>query len=422
MNHLAVVGLGWGDESKGSTIDYLAYKAQEWLDPYAFTVRFNGGHQAAHNVVLSDGREHTFSQYGSGTFRGLPTILSRFMVVEPIGFMRERQHLLDLGIGEYPGMVIVDSSCLIATPWHMALNREAERSRDEPHGTCGLGFGETVAYDLDYPGWGPRVRDLFDIPRLQQKLWAIHGHCVASRVPVQHIDVEAVIRQYVNWAFAVSILSSETIYQIIGEGPCIFEGAQGVLLDEWHGFHPHTTWSTTTYENIDQLVDNPDDVERLGVVRTYTTRHGAGPLPTESDVLTELLREKHNEDSGAQGSFRCGDFDAVAHRYAVDVCGRVDSLVVSHMDVADRLNLKICTGYSVDDHQWWSPTISDHHDLTAQAQMTEKMNRAVPYLTPLDRRYDSIRHGTVVHEIEKWLGVPVSLTSWGPTAEDKCET
>lgn len=418
MNHQAVVDLGFGDSGKGSTVDFLCAEAQEEGRPINRVVRFNGGHQAAHNVVMADGRYHTFSQYGSGTFRGVPTLLTKFMVVEPIGFMRERDHLLEIEASPslYEAtlpLVTVDRECLITTPWHMALNHAAEDERgDKPHGSCGVGFGQTIAYELDYPFWGPRVKDIADRPRLLQKLHALRGHCRASNIPIDN-DIDETVAAYEKWANTVVIANSKNINHIISRGPCVFEGAQGVLLDEWHGFHPHTTWSTTTYENINDLVGKDDEVERLGVLRSYTTRHGAGPLPTESDVLTTLLREAHNDDAGKQGEFRCGDFDAVAHEYAVRVCGRVDGLVVTHMDALDKANLRICWAYMKQAKDLLELEIQHPHNLAAQERVTKALFGTSVFS-------DSVKNAhTMLIDIQFRLKVPVVLTSWGPTAEDK---
>ena len=98
-----------------------------------------------------------------------------------------------------------------------------------------------------------------------------------------------------------------------GPGTTVFEGAQGVLLDEWFGFHPHTTWSTTTFANADAVLDEAGfdgHRTRVGVLRTYFTRHGPGPLVTEDATLRPAAPEPHNADAGWQGRFRVGAFDA----------------------------------------------------------------------------------------------------------------
>src|SRR3954467_7607322 len=91
--HVIVVDLGYGDAGKGTVVDWLCTQG-----PVQAVVRFNGGGQAAHNVVLPDGRHHTFAQFGSGTLRGVPTHLSRFVVVDPLALTAEAAHLGELGV------------------------------------------------------------------------------------------------------------------------------------------------------------------------------------------------------------------------------------------------------------------------------------------------------------------------------------
>jgi len=144
----------------------------------------------------------------------------------------------------------------------------------------------------------------------------------------------------------------------------VFEGAQGVLLDEWHGFHPYTTWSTTTTANPFALLTEagrPGDAQRIGVVRTFTTRHGAGPLVAEDPELGARLVERHNGTHPWQGAFRVGHFDLVAHRYALAATGGVDSLVVTHADAPARAGdrLRWCTAYTAPDGSPVEPSPGD---------------------------------------------------------------
>jgi adenylosuccinate synthase len=131
----------------------------------------------------------------------------------------------------------------------------------------------------------------------------------------------------------------------------LFEGAQGVLLDERRGFHPHTTWSsinTAAADGVAARFGLEPPIEHYGVMRTYLTRHGAGPLPTHDRSLDDLLPEPHNRGGGWQGRFRCGHPDAVLLRYALEAAGRLSALLICHLDVFQRgVSLKWCAGYSV---------------------------------------------------------------------------
>ncbi|MFL1382300.1 adenylosuccinate synthetase, partial [Nocardiopsis protaetiae] len=158
-------------------------------------------------------------------------------------------------------------------------------------------------------------------------------------------DVEDCVEAYLGFARSIRIVDETYLPGLLARTPVVFEGAQGVLLDEWHGFHPHTTWSTTTTANpLALLAEAGADARRIGVVRSYTTRHGAGPFPTEAPGLAALLPEAHNGTHPWQGAFRVGHLDLVAHRYALAATGGVDSLVVTHADRA--AHVRRCTAYT----------------------------------------------------------------------------
>jgi adenylosuccinate synthase len=337
--HPIVVDLGYGDAGKGRIVDLLCADAD-----VAAVVRFNGGAQAAHNVVLPDGRHHTFAQFGAGTFRGVPTHLSRFVVVDPLALAAEAAHLAAVGVPDPFALLTIEEDALLATPWHRAANQLRERQRGAGrHGSCGLGVGETVAYALAHPGDAPRVGDVRDPARLRRRLVAVRDRLTESVGFLRAPDPDAVLAVFAAFRDAVRIVDQGFLGDALRRGPCVFEGAQGVLLDEWFGWHPHTTWSTTTFANATELL-GAAPAERLGVVRTYTTRHGAGPHLTEDPELD--LPEVHNGDGEWQGAFRRGHFDAPAHRYATEVCGGVDALAVTHLDAPVREPaLGICTSY-----------------------------------------------------------------------------
>ena len=204
----------------------------------------------------------------------------------------------------------------------------------------------------------------------------------------------------------MSIVDSSHVDRLLAAGRCVFEGAQGVLLDEWRGWHPYTTWSTTTFDNVAALCPS---FTRLGVVRTYTTRHGPGPFVTAAPLD---LPEAHNGVARWQGAFRVGHFDAVAHRYAVEVAGGVDGLAVTHLDAPPRApELRICTSYDLDGTRWDRIAPGPSQDLGYQAGLTALLSRARPGV--LERPDDwSARIGEL-------LGAPVFLESHGPSSADK---
>ena len=145
----------------------------------------------------------------------------------------------------------------------------------------------------------------------------------------------------------LSAISASLLQQ---PGTIIFEGAQGILLDEWYGFHPYTTWSTTTFKNAEQLLAEQSyaaEVTRIGVMRAYATRHGPGPFVTEDAQLSLALPDAHNGHNLWQRQFRVGYLDLVATRYALDIAGSVDCLAVTHLDRLSQLPAwNVCDAYS----------------------------------------------------------------------------
>jgi adenylosuccinate synthase len=164
---------------KGLFTDYLCRsKAAHTV------VRFNGGAQAGHNVVLPDGRHHTFSQFGAGTFNaGVATVLSAPVVVHPTALLVEESYLRRAGVGDALDRLLIDARCLVTTPYHEAAGRLRERARGAAaHGSCGVGFGETVGHALAHPEQALRYADLLQPGHARDKLEAMR-HSLHAALP-----------------------------------------------------------------------------------------------------------------------------------------------------------------------------------------------------------------------------------------------
>lgn len=393
-SHVIVVDLGYGDAGKGTVVDWLCARG-----PYTAVVRFNGGAQAAHNVVTADGRHHTFAQFGSGTFTpGVVTHLSRFMLVDPLALAAEADHLAAVGAGDALERLTVDRDALLTTPYHRAANRA--RATAVRHGSCGMGIGETAAYALTCDD-APRAGDCRSPVVLRRRLTLLRDRVFDELGPLDVPDVADCAEAFGAFEARVRITGDGFLAALLRRGPAVFEGAQGVLLDERYGFHPYTTWSTTSFANATTLLSEAGaSGRRLGVTRAYMTRHGPGPFVTEDATLDRP--EPHNQHGRWQGAFRTGHLDAVALRYAVEVCGGADELAVTHLDAPAPL---ICTAYDI------GSRITPAADLTGQARLTARLLAARP-------RYAEV--GAYPAEtIEQALGVPVTVRSYGPTASDK---
>ncbi|MFI6167082.1 adenylosuccinate synthetase [Nocardia sp. NPDC051052] len=408
-SHIVVVDLGFGDAGKGATVDWLC-SAEAGLGVSA-VVRFNGGAQAAHNVI-ADGRHHTFAQFGSGTFSGVPTLLSHHVLVEPIALAGEARQLAALGVLDPLALLHIDGRALLTTPIHIAANRAREDARGSSrHGSCGRGIGETVSYALTHDA--PTVSDCLRPRVLRDKLQALAAHYGELVAPSDHRyePIDILVDMYREFAAAVRIGGGEQLAGFARRGRLVFEGAQGVLLDEWRGFHPHTTWSTVEPRNARAMLSEIGAAGYvLGVTRTYMTRHGAGPLPTEDRALD--FPEPHNTTGRYQGEFRLGHLDPILLRYAIAVSGGIDGLALTHLDTPGTRYAT--TGYATDNGVIDDVEPGVWQDLAYQQHLTELLSTAHPMLTEMP--------DDVVPWLTQKLGTPVILTSNGPTRTHRTPT
>jgi adenylosuccinate synthase len=413
---IITVGLGFGDEGKGATVDYLTRQYDADL-----IVRYCGGSQAGHNVQLPDGRRHTFSQFGAGTLAETParprTYLGPAVIIDPVALAREAEHLTELGVHDPADLVTIHPRCLVTTPWLKLLNQMRELSRGkERHGSCGQGIGEARAYWLKYGADAVFASDLRDLSILRDKL-----ELQRQRALLELQDFIDRISEDALQGFDIWERNAETVARDLSEAlpdgvgidaavpsyeTAIFEGAQGVLLDEYRGFHPHTTWNTVTLHHAWELIDIMDveAVAVLGITRAYTTRHGEGPLPTFSPELTARLPDPGNPRNQWQGGFRCGWLDLPLLRYAIAVVGPLDGLVVNHLDQV-RNDCRVCEAYR---NATLMPAAAPH--LSWQSRLTQELEKAEPILEKADA--DSL-----LHSLERLA--PVVMTGSGPTHQER---
>jgi len=357
---IITVGLGFGDEGKGATVDYLTRKFEADL-----VVRYCGGCQAGHNVRLPDGRGHTFSQISAGTLAGLSdlpapprTYLGPHVIIDPLALAQEAQHLAELGVPDPGSLLTIHPRCLVTTPWLKMLNHLRELARgDAKHGSCGQGIGETRSYWLKHGTDAVFARDLRDLDSLRQKLELQRQRALLDcQQLIDRIDPEFLREldawgqnaEDAAWELSAALPGGVAIDAAIPNcRTAIFEGAQGVLLDEYRGFHPHTTWSTVTPHHAWELIHQMgvEAVAVLGVTRAYTTRHGEGPLPTYDAELTARLNDAGNPWNRWQGSLRWGWLDLPLLRYAATVAGPLDGLVVNHLDQLGDSQCQVCETY-----------------------------------------------------------------------------
>lgn len=333
MRVSAVIGANFGDEGKGLATDYLASQN----DPHkSIVVRFNGGSQAGHTVETPDGYRHIFSHFGAGTFLQVPTFLSRYFIVNPFTFRREHERLLALG--SIP-KVYVDEECFVTTPYDMVINKAAETARGNgKHGSVGLGINETVTRNLNGDSWEYNVGSLngtskealvnaLDImlktyfrKRLDILTNGLYDSPVESLRDMlgEELSYEKFFEDLKYFYDNVTIVKNGKLPLRDKYEHVIFEGAQGLLLDEDHHYFPHVTRSHTGMKNVMKLYNEfelNDVIDAHYVSRTHMTRHGAGPFRTENKFMR--FADETNVTNPWQGTIRYGDLDLDLWRESV---------------------------------------------------------------------------------------------------------
>lgn len=310
MNKI-VIGMGFGDEGKGLFTDYLCSHSL-----YPLVVRFSGGHQVSHTVV-TDKVHHVFSNFGSGTLRGVPTYWSKFCTIEPIGLLNE---LEDLKLKGITPKLFIDEKCPITTPCEIFYNRKKEHSNK--HGSCGVGFGTTIEREEKH--YSLSFGDLFYPQIFKEKL-----RIIVEKYYNFDFEDKSIIEEFIKKCFELTNI--QEIEKTNGlplkfYENYIFEGSQGLLLDQNFGFFPNVTRSNTGLKNayiiqkqyFHYVVKDYQQQVYL-VTRAYQTRHGNGFMTNEN--IPHNIMKNHletNVDNQYQGKFRKSLLDVSLLEYAIN--------------------------------------------------------------------------------------------------------
>jgi len=308
MKSSVVIGANYGDEGKGLMTDYLCKKYNADL-----VVRFNGGAQAGHTVVTPEGERHVFSHIGSGYFLGVPTCLSKDFILNPILFKKEYTEL------KIPKdyKIYISPNSLITTYWDMLANRAMEEMRgDTAHGSCGVGINATIERaeqvsfqndDFHKPNAIQRVQQYW-ILRLLEFSQKINKH-LPEWVEDCFGRADTINKQFLeDLGFMWSIIEycHNSIFDKVGH--VVFEGAQGLALDQFYGRYPYVTRSNTGMRNVLELQRKEQGTfsidEIIYVSRTYETRHGNDPNFVLGELTLEGASDKTNVKNEWQGELR----------------------------------------------------------------------------------------------------------------------
>jgi adenylosuccinate synthase len=302
-----VVGAGYGDEGKGITTDFLCSQKSD-----AIVIRFSGGQQAGHTVIV-DGIKHIFSNFGSGTFRSVPTYFTEDCTIYPVTIVREFDVLKHKT--HIPGITF-HPLVSITTPYDVFANRECKENCKD--GTCGLGVGKTMYRNHETP-YKLYAIDLLNPVLLQEKLNAIKEfyHIKTPSVELQK-ELNAFNQAVISFSFNIEGYSMLKDYKNL-----IFEGSQGILLDMDHGVFPNVTYANTTSKNAHKVCDILKIKNRTVyyITRAYHTRHGAGVFENEPIKITNN-EEEINVFNKWQKEFKTGQLDYNLLNHAI----RTDSI------------------------------------------------------------------------------------------------
>ena len=419
MANVVVVGAQWGDEGKGKIVDWLSDRAD-------VVVRFQGGHNAGHTLVVGD-KVYKLSLLPSGVVQGKLSVIGNGVVVDPHALLDEIKRVTDQGVKIDPSiLVLADNATLI-----LALHRDLDGAREAQAGTSKIGTtgrGIGPAYEDKVGRRAVRVADLADPEALDAKIERLLAHHTALRkgLNLPELDGSAIKAELL--ALAPKILPfAQPVWKVLEEARkkgrrILFEGAQGTLLDIDHGTYPYVTSSNTVSGQAAAGTGmGPNALGYvLGICKAYTTRVGEGPFPTElfDDIGKQIGARGHEFGTVTGRPRRCGWFDAVLVRQAA-IVGGISGLALTKLDVLDGFEqLKVCVGYRVGDRalDWFPAGLKDQANVEPIFEYFDGWQET----TQGARSWKDLPANAIkyVRRIEELVTRPVALLSTSPQRDD----
>jgi len=427
--NIVVVGTQWGDEGKGKIVDLLT-------DRVAAVVRFQGGHNAGHTLVI-DGQKTVLHLIPSGILReDVECFIGNGVVLAPDALEKEVKQLEDTGLAVQTRLKISDA-CPLILDYHVALDQAREIARgNKAIGTTGRGIGP--AYEDKVARRGLRAGDFKNMEQFKAKLKETldyHNFALEHYYKVDVVNFDELWEKCQRYSKMIQPMLADipnliSEYNKAGKN-LMFEGAQGTLLDIDHGTYPYVTSSNTTAGGAGPGAGiGPTDLDYiLGITKAYATRVGSGPFPSElsydcdtdvGDPIGKELGTRGHEFGATTGrQRRCGWFDSVALRRSAQING-LSGMCLTKLDVMDELKeIKICTSYTMNGETLLLPPAS-----------ADEYEECVPnYVTMPGWQTSTVGIGSwealpqeaknYIRFLEEEVGVPVSILSTGP---DRAET
>ena len=425
MANVVVVGSQWGDEGKGKIVDLLSERAD-------VVARFQGGHNAGHTLVI-DGKVYKLSLLPSGIVRpGKLSVIGNGVVVDPWWLIHEIETLRGQGVTVTPENLRIAENAVLILPLHKNLDQAREKAASGSNGKIGkigtTGRGIGPAYEDKVARRAIRVGDLLEPELLDAKMDALlaHHNTLLRGMGSEEIDRDDLLKQLQEITPQITPYI-DVVWKLLGDARrsgkrILYEGAQGTMLDIDHGTYPYVTSSNVVASQAatgtGQGINAIDYV--LGITKAYTTRVGSGPFPTELfDEVGQGLGERGHEFGTVTGrARRCGWFDAVLVRQAVQVNG-INGIALTKLDVLDDMSeLKVCTGYMIDGE------LFDH--LPASTLRQERVEPIYETMEGWSEKTYGARSWAdlpataikYVRRIEELIGAPVALLSTSPERDD----
>jgi len=420
--NVVVLGSQWGDEGKGKIVDLLTDRA-------AAVVRFQGGHNAGHTLVIGD-EKTVLHLIPSGILRdNVMCLIGNGVVLSPSAMFEELDALEARGIPASK-RIGISEACPLILPYHIALDQAREVARGKSAiGTTGRGIGP--CYEDKVSRRGIRLADLKDEAKFREKLAGVmeyHNFSLKNYFKFDEVDYQTVLDEVLSYrerllSLIVDVPAMLDTYRKQGKS-IMFEGAQGTLLDIDQGTYPFVTSSNTTAGGACTGSGiGPKDLDYvLGITKAYTTRVGAGPFPTElseDDSVGNHLGTKGHEFGATTGRRRrCGWFDGVALRRAAQI-NSLTGLCITKLDVLDGLDtIKLCTSYK------YQGEVLEMPPLGADAiELCEPVYEEMPGWTEstdgarsLDQLPENARN--YLNRMQEVVGVPIDIVSTGPERDE----
>lgn len=414
-----VIGTQWGDEGKGKIIDLIAARAD-------VVVRYQGGANAGHTVKVR-GETFVFHLIPSGILHGKVNVIGHGVVVDPGQLVKEIEEFGSRGV-KVDGHLFVSNLAHLVMPYHKALDRLQEGHRGgNAIGTTGRGIGPCYADRASRAGI--RVAELFHVDHFASRVRANvdeKNKIIAAFGGDTMLDADAIIAEYRGHAERLKPFVTDTVRLVrsaLHAGQYVFvEGAQGVLLDVDFGTYPYVTSSNSSTFGVAAGSGLPprriDEV--MGVTKCYTTRVGEGPFPTEDLGEDGARIRKVGGEFGATTGRprRCGWFDGVAMRHAVDLLG-CDSIALTKLDVLTGFEqIKVCVAYRID-----GKLTQEYPSDFLLVQKCQPVYETIPGWSEdprAARRFADLPTNckNYIGAIEQIIGRPVGLVSVGPDRDE----